>query len=64
MDINYSYTNFKALSLHPSDAAEELSNKGRFFSHSSFSSFLSLIKTYPIYICFPSICMSEYLSEV
>lgn len=26
--INYSYTNFRALSLCPSDAAEELSNKG------------------------------------
>lgn len=28
MDINYSYTNFRALSLCPSDAAEELLNKG------------------------------------
>ena len=27
MDINYSYTNFKALTLCPSDVAEELSNK-------------------------------------
>lgn len=27
-DINYSYTNFRALSLCPGDAAEELSNKG------------------------------------
>lgn len=26
--INYSYTNFRALSLCPGDAAEELSNKG------------------------------------
>lgn len=28
VDINYSYTNFRALSLCPSDVAEELLNKG------------------------------------